>query len=77
MRLGLIAAREARGWTQRQVATAIKKDRSSIAHYERGDCDIPGKVLEQLAALYDMPIDVLLRKAPSTVAVSEEASDHA
>jgi transcriptional regulator with XRE-family HTH domain len=75
MRLGLIAAREARGWSQKRVADAIQKDRSSITHYERGDCDIPGKVLQQLAALFDLPIDVLLAQhAPGTVASQEETS---
>ena len=60
MRRGLIAARESRGWSQQYVATIIQKDRSSIAHYEKGDCDTPGKVLQQLSDLYETPMAVLL-----------------
>lgn len=63
MRLGLIAAREAKGWSQERLAKEIGKvDRSSISHYERGNCDIPGRVLQQLSELLDTPMDVLLKR---------------
>ena len=63
MRLGLIAARVAKGWSQDMLAKAVgKHDRSSIAHYEKGDCDIPGKVLQQMSALLGRPMDVLLKR---------------
>lgn len=59
MRLGLIAARLARNWSQQGVADSIGKDRSSIAHYEKGDCDIPGEVLRQLSQLFGVSMDAL------------------
>jgi DNA-binding XRE family transcriptional regulator len=75
MRHALITARETRGWNQQYVADVIQKDRSSIAHYERGDCDIPGKVLEKLAVLYGLPIDVLVKQGPiETPTTLEETS---
>lgn len=60
MRQGLITARESRGWSQHRVAKVIGKDRTAVVKYETGQCDIPGKVLLQLAALYDLPIETIL-----------------
>jgi transcriptional regulator with XRE-family HTH domain len=60
MRLGLIAAREACGWTQERLAKEIgKADRSSIAHYEKGECGIPYPVLKKLSEVLKTPMDVL------------------
>lgn len=59
MRRGLIAARYAKGWSQEGVAVSIGKDRSTVTHYEKGDCDIPGEVLRQLAHLFGVSMDVL------------------
>jgi transcriptional regulator with XRE-family HTH domain len=62
MRLGLIAARQALGWTQERLAKEVgKASASSIAHYEKGDSDIPGRVLEQLSIKLRKPIHVLLK----------------
>ena len=71
MRTRLIAAREAKGWTQQELADRINKDRTSITHYELGDCDIPGKVLIKLAEVLGMPMDALYAED------TEEATTHA
>ena len=63
MRLGLIKAREARGWTQEQLAKEIgKANRSSVAHYEKGDSGIPGDVLERLSDVLDVSTKILNKK---------------
>lgn len=75
MRLGLIDARMARGWSQQEVAAILGKDRSAISKYETGDCDIPGEVLRQLATLLAVPMDILHANheaAPATLSVEGE-----
>lgn len=65
MRLGLIAAREAKGWTQQQLADAVKKERTSITKYETGDSDIPGRTLAQLSQVLNKPMHTLYLDTPT------------
>jgi transcriptional regulator with XRE-family HTH domain len=59
MRHALIAAREARDWTQEGLAKRVNVERTSIAKYESGKSDIPGRVLQRLADVLEIPMHVL------------------
>lgn len=56
--------------TQRQVAEALKLDRSSYAYYETGKCQPSLDTLLKLADLYDVSTDYLLGR------ISVEAPEH-
>lgn len=73
MRKGLIAAREAKGWTQQRLADEIQKDRSTVTHYESGDYDIPGKMLRQLSQVLNTPMDKLYVDTPKESPEEEPA----
>jgi transcriptional regulator with XRE-family HTH domain len=59
MRYALIAARKSRDWTQAELAEQVGVERSSIAKYEGGWCDIPGKVLQRLENVLNIPMSIL------------------
>lgn len=56
--------------TQRQVAEALKLERSTYAYYETGKCQPSLDTLLKLADLYDVSTDYLLGR------ISVEAPEH-
>jgi transcriptional regulator with XRE-family HTH domain len=73
MRLGLVAARKAHGWTQEDLLVRllnrqpdIKVDRPMISKYERGALDIPGRVLSLLSEILETPMEALYTQVNGT-----------
>lgn len=58
--LSLASLREARGWTQEELARQSGVDRSLIADVERRARNVSLNVLERLALSLDVPVQLLL-----------------
>lgn len=52
--------RDASGKSQQAVADAVGISDTSYQYYEYGKRDIPGDILQKIAALYDVTVDYLL-----------------
>jgi len=52
--------------TQEDLAQLIGKDRSAISKYESGACDIPGKVLERLAEIFQTTMEDILSRTSTS-----------
>lgn len=50
------------GMTQTEVANALNVDRSSITHWERGDCLPRAVQLPKIAKLFGCTVDDLLKQ---------------
>ncbi len=57
----LTELRRARGWTQAELAEKINYSDKSVSKWERGDGLPDLKVMTQLAALYGVSLDMLVR----------------
>ena len=53
--------REDRDLKQRELAEVLSCSQRVYSNYERGDIDIPTQVLIELAKIYDVSIDYLLK----------------
>lgn len=54
--------RKAHGMTQEDLAKRMGKERSAISKYETGVCDLPGRVLQEYAAIFAMTMDDIYRR---------------
>jgi Predicted transcriptional regulators len=54
--------REDKDWTQAQVAKFINCSQRIYSNYERGEVDIPTKILIKLADLHNTSTDYLLNR---------------
>lgn len=52
--------REAKGFTQEQVAEKLDISRNSYGDIERGDCDVKLSKLEKIAELFEMQLSELV-----------------
>lgn len=69
MKLVLRKFREERGLTQEELAVHLGKDRSTLAHYELGDINIPSNVLIAMAKFFGVSLsDLYEEDAPEPVA---------
>lgn len=57
------AGRDAHGWTQKTLGTALGVDQSAIAQWETGRTRPSGRSLERLALVLGLPAEVLLGQA--------------
>lgn len=73
--------RERRGLYQKDVAAALKIDRTTYVKYETGSSEPSFEILKRIARFYEVPIDYLLdynqtsqktKKKPSLVLTKEE-----
>lgn len=53
-------AREAKGWTQEDLAEAAQMNRTTIAKYETGRIEPKSKSLKRLAAALEVDVNVLI-----------------
>ena len=53
----LIDLREKQGMTQEDLAKRLGKDRSVISKWEQGACDMSGRVLSQLAEIFQTTME--------------------
>lgn len=71
------ALREARGYTQQEIADAVNVSRISYVRYESGERDPSSKVIKNLADYYGVSVDYLLGRTdvPYVYPVRDVASD--
>lgn len=58
--LGIRRARQAQGWTIKQLAEAAGFDFNIVGQWERGDCRAPLHKVDKLAQVLNVPISQLL-----------------
>lgn len=56
--------RKAQGMTQEDLAQRMGKERSAISKYESGVCDLPSRVLQAYAEIFQVSLEVLLGMPP-------------
>ncbi len=59
MKLRICELREDRDLTQQQISEHLKCDQSLYSKYERGEREIPMRLLVKLAKFYDVSLDYL------------------
>lgn len=62
----LVDLRIERGWTQEDLAKAIKVSKQAVSHYERGTRYPKPAVLEAIADVFNVDMDYLIGKSPVT-----------
>ncbi|NTW39507.1 MAG: helix-turn-helix transcriptional regulator, partial [Cellulomonadaceae bacterium] len=61
----LVLVREAKGWTQRELAARADVSQPTISKAENGVAELRGETLEAVAAALDCPIALLTHPVPS------------
>lgn len=62
MLTGLVKAREARGWTQKRLASELGMTDVAVSRWESGDRDPSTDTLLRLADVLGTTVDALLRR---------------
>ena len=62
LRKHLVELREKNSWTQSEIASRLNISQRTYSHYENGSRNIPLEVLVDIANLYEVNVDFLVRK---------------
>lgn len=68
--------RLSKNMTQKELAKAIGKSKSSIYAYENGEREMSAPILIEIADFFEVSIDELLRHTPKSTITTQNASIH-